>query len=93
MKSVEMEEASNKDLVVSSSQTEAMEECRLYLLYNFEKNDATKEKWEISFNYRQEMFRRYADLAQIIESWPIISKPFGTELVIIFLTKYFISKN
>lgn len=78
MKSVEMEEASNKDLVVSSSQTEAMEECRLYLLYNFEKNDATKEKWEISFNYRQEMFRRYADLTQIIESWPIISKPFGT---------------
>lgn len=59
-----------------------MEECRSFLLYNFEKNDEVKDSWEKSFDLRQTMLRREGEeMENILHSWPIIGKPFGSELV------------
>lgn len=61
---------------------ETMEESRLYLLYNSEKSDSVQMHWEKSFRYRQKYVQTsVGDLTDILQDWPIIMKPLGTELV------------
>lgn len=67
----------------SSMKDPTMEECRTFLLYNFEKSDLVDQKWELSYELRQQMLRNEMDSAHdIILAWPIISKPYGAALVI-----------
>lgn len=56
------------------------ETARIYLLYNFERNELVKKKWQDCFEYRKRKFNK-SNIEEILEEWPIITKTIGPELV------------
>lgn len=66
------------------------EDCRKYLLYNFEKDDVVQEKWDQSFKYRQKHIMENFDA--VFDKWPIFLKPYATELVM-FIKNIFETRN
>lgn len=68
-----------------------METSRSFLLYNSEKSDAVNLHWEKTTQYRRTYFKTTSgDLSEILQSWPIITKSVGIELVRSFIKKYYI---
>lgn len=64
--------------------TEADEQARTFLLYNFDKSDKVMQTWIQCFEYRRKKMEMYGNnIAEILLDWSIISKPFGVDLVII----------
>lgn len=59
-----------------------MEKSRSFLLYNWEKNSNVLFHWENTFKYRSNYLKKTSDdLTETIQSWSIITKPIGVELV------------
>lgn len=57
---------------------QAMETSRSFLLYNSEQSNL---HWEKTFHYRHKYFvMTSGNLTDILQNWPIITKPIGTEL-------------
>lgn len=64
---------------------EAMETSRSFLLYHSEKSDVLQMHWNKSFEFRKQYFQTTGDdLTEILQNWPIIMKPIGSELVSLF---------
>lgn len=68
------------DSCESEQNDNEFENARIYLLYNFEKNELVKQKWLDCFEYRKKKFIK-SNLDEILEEWPIITKTYGSELV------------
>lgn len=67
---------------VDDTYDQAMETSRSFLLYNSEQSDAVSMHWEKTFHYRHKyVLTTSGNLTDILQDWPIITKPIGTELV------------
>lgn len=74
-----------KSLCEDETYINEMETSRSFLLYNCEKSEAVQTHWETSYAYRLKYFKTTNDdIPDALQSWPIITKPIGVELVSVF---------
>lgn len=65
-----------------------------WLLYNIEPIEEVFNKWDDTFDIRQQYIKQGNSLKNILENWPILKQAFGYKLVKNFLSSfYFKYKN